>query len=98
MRWTGPTLRMCEMRNAHQILVGKPSRDNTYETNNQKNITVDLEEMGLDDVNWIQTPQDTVRPLTVSCEDGTHQPSGFIQGGEFLTNWETQFDTCHQRC
>jgi hypothetical protein len=61
MRWAGHVARMGEMRNAYRILVGKPEGKTPPGRPRRRwvdNIKIDLREIGLDGVDWIDLVQD----------------------------------------
>jgi hypothetical protein len=47
----------------------------------EDNIKMDLKEIGLEGVDWINLAQDRDRWLAVV---NTNEPSGFLKGGKFL--------------
>jgi hypothetical protein len=64
MRWAGHVARMGEKRNAYRILVGKPERKRPLGKPRRRwvdNIKMDLREIGLDGVDWIDLAQDMDR-------------------------------------
>jgi hypothetical protein len=61
MRWAGHVARMGEQRNAYRILVGKPEGKRPLGRPRRRwvdNIQMDLREIGLDGVDWIDMAQD----------------------------------------
>jgi hypothetical protein len=70
--------RMGEMRNAYKILVGKPEEKRPIDRPRRRledNIKMDIMEIRLEDVDWINLAQDM---------DRWRAPSGSIKGGEFI--------------
>jgi hypothetical protein len=55
MRWAGHVARMGDKRNADRILVGKPEGKRHRWVDN---IKMDLREIGIDDIDWIDLAQD----------------------------------------
>jgi hypothetical protein len=61
MRWAGHAGQMWETRNAYRILVEKPERKRPLGRPRRKwldNIKMDLREIGLDGMDWIELAQD----------------------------------------
>jgi hypothetical protein len=61
MRWAGYVARMGEKRNAYRILVGKPGGKTPLGRPRCRlvdNIKMDLREIGLDGMDWIDLAQD----------------------------------------
>jgi hypothetical protein len=61
MRWTGHVARMGEKTNAYKILVGKPEGKRPLGRPRRRwvdNIKIDLREIGLEGVIWIDVAQD----------------------------------------
>jgi transcription termination factor 2 len=61
IRWAGHVARMGEKRNAYRIFVGKPVGKRTLETprhRGEDNIKMDLREIGLGGMDWIDLAQD----------------------------------------
>jgi hypothetical protein len=61
MRWAGHVAQMGEKRNAHRILVGKPEGKRPLGKPRRRwadDIKMDLREIGWDDMDWIDLPQD----------------------------------------
>jgi hypothetical protein len=61
MRWTGHVARMGENRNAYRILVGNPEGKKPLGRPIRRwvnNIKMDLREIGLDGMDWIDLAQD----------------------------------------
>jgi len=85
MRWTGHVAYMGEMRNAYNILVGKPEGKRPLRRTGHRwenNIRMDIREIGWKGVGWMYLAQDRNQWQTpVEC---SNEPSGFIKGGEFL--------------
>jgi hypothetical protein len=64
MRWAGHVARMGEVRDAYNILVGRPEGRRPLERPRRRwedNIKMDLREIGFWDVNWIHWAQDRDR-------------------------------------
>jgi hypothetical protein len=64
MKWAGHVARMGEKRHAYRILVGKPEGKRSLGRPRRRwvdNIKMDLEEVGLDGIDWIDLAQDRVR-------------------------------------
>jgi hypothetical protein len=84
MRWAGHVARMGEVRDAYNMLIGRPEWRRPLGRPRRRwedNIEMDLREIGFGDVDWIYLAQDRDRWLT--CEYGD-DPSGSIKCGEFL--------------
>jgi hypothetical protein len=63
MRWAGHVARMGEGRGVYRLLVGRPEGKRPLGRPRRKwedNIKLDLREIGIDGVNWIQLAQDRV--------------------------------------
>jgi hypothetical protein len=61
MRWAGHVARMGDLRSAYRILVGKPEGKRPLGRPKRiwmDNIKIDLREVGLDGVDWIDLAQD----------------------------------------
>jgi hypothetical protein len=61
MRWAGHEVRMGERGNLYRILVGKPEEKRPLERPRRRwvdNIKMDLRELGLYDMDWIELAQD----------------------------------------
>jgi choline kinase len=61
-RWAGHVAGIGEIRNAYRILVGKPEENRPLERPRLRwmvNIEMDLKEIGLDGVDWIDLAQDS---------------------------------------
>jgi hypothetical protein len=61
MRWAGNVARMGEKRNAYRILVGKPEGKRPLGRHRRRwedNIKMDLGEIGLGGMDWIDLAQD----------------------------------------
>jgi hypothetical protein len=61
MRWAGHVAQMGEKRNAYKILVGKPEGKRPLVRPRRRwvdNIKMDLREIGLDGVEWMDMAQD----------------------------------------
>jgi hypothetical protein len=59
--WAGHVAHMGEMRNALNVLVGKPGRKRPLGRSRrrwERNIRMDLREIGWDGVDWVHMPQD----------------------------------------
>jgi hypothetical protein len=64
MRWAGHVARMGEGRCVYRVLVRRPERKRPLRRRGcswEDNIKMDLREIGIDGVNWIQLAQDRVR-------------------------------------
>jgi hypothetical protein len=64
MRWAGYVARMGEERNVYKVLMGKPEGKRPLERPRHRwedGIRVDLKEIGLGSVDWIQLAQDRDR-------------------------------------
>jgi hypothetical protein len=64
MRWAGNVARMGEVRNAYNILVGRPKGRRPLGRPSRRwedNIKMDLREIGFGDVDWIHWAQDRGR-------------------------------------
>jgi hypothetical protein len=64
MRWAGNVARMREGRGVYRVLVGRPERKRPLGRPRlrwENNIKMDLREVGIDGVNWIQLAQDRVQ-------------------------------------
>jgi hypothetical protein len=64
MRWAGHVARMGEVRDAYNILVGRPERRRPLGRPRHRwvdNIKLDLREIGFGDVDWINLAQDRDR-------------------------------------
>jgi hypothetical protein len=64
MRWAGHVARMGDGRGVYRILVGRPEGKRPLGRPRRRwedNIKMDLREMGIDGVNWIQLAQDRVQ-------------------------------------
>ena len=60
-RWAGHVARMEESRNAFKILTGKPTGKRSFERPRRRwedNIRMDLEEIGINAGNWVDSAQD----------------------------------------
>ena len=78
LRWTGHVVRMEEGRSAFEILTGKPTGKRPSGKPRRKwedNIRMDLEEIGINAENWVDSAQDR------SCECDI-EPPGFISHGD----------------
>jgi hypothetical protein len=67
MRWTGHVARMGEGRVVYRVLVGRPEGKRPQGRPRRRwedNIKMELREIGIDRVNWIQLVQDAVRCRT----------------------------------
>jgi hypothetical protein len=63
MRWAGHVARMRERRDVYMVLVGRPEVKRPRGRPRRRwedNIKMDLWEIGIDEVNWIQLAQDSV--------------------------------------
>jgi hypothetical protein len=61
MKWAGHVERMGENRNAYRILVGNPEGNRPLGRSRRRwvnNIKMDLKEIGLDGMDWIDLAQD----------------------------------------
>ena len=61
LRWAGHVARMEEGRNVFKILTGKPTGKRPLERPRRRweeNIRMDLEEIGINVVNWVDSAQD----------------------------------------
>jgi hypothetical protein len=64
MRWAGHVARMGEGRGVYMVLVGRPEGKRPLGRPRRRwedNIKLDLREIGIDVVNWIQVAQDRAR-------------------------------------
>jgi hypothetical protein len=64
MRWAGHVARMGEGRGVYRVLVGKPKGKRPLERPRHRwenNIRLDLGEIGINELNWIQLAQDRVQ-------------------------------------
>jgi hypothetical protein len=64
IRWAGHEARIGEKRNVYRLLVGKPEGKRPLERTRRRwidNIKMDLLEIGLSVVDWIDLPQDRYR-------------------------------------
>jgi hypothetical protein len=64
VRWAGHVARMGEKRNVYRLLVGKPEEKRSLERPRRRridNIKMDLLEIGLSVVDWIDLAQDRYR-------------------------------------
>jgi hypothetical protein len=64
MRWAGHVARMGEGRGVYRVLVGRPEGKRPLGRSRHRwedNIKLDLREIGIDGVNWIQLAQDRVQ-------------------------------------
>ena len=64
MRWAGHVARMGEKRGVYKILVGKPETKRPLGRPRRRwedNIKMDLQEVGCEDVDWIDVAQDRDR-------------------------------------
>jgi hypothetical protein len=64
IRWTGHVARIREGRGAYRVLVGRPKSKRPLERPRHRwedNNEMDLREIGIDGVNWIQLAQDRVQ-------------------------------------
>jgi hypothetical protein len=64
MRWAGHVARMREGRGVYRVLVGRPKSRRSLRRPRRRwvdNIKMDLREVGIDGVNWIQLAQDRVQ-------------------------------------
>jgi hypothetical protein len=64
MRWAGHVARMGERRGVYRVLVGRPKGKRPLGRPRHRwenNIKMDLREIGVDGVNWIQLAQDRVQ-------------------------------------
>jgi hypothetical protein len=64
MRWAGHVARMGEGRGVYRVLVGRPERKRPLGIPRRRwkdNIKLDLREIGINGVNWIQLAQEKVR-------------------------------------
>jgi hypothetical protein len=64
MRWAGHGARTGEGRGVYRVLVGRPEGKRPLERPRRRwedNIRMDLGDIGIDEMNWIQLPQDRVR-------------------------------------
>jgi hypothetical protein len=64
MKWVGHVARMGDKRNAYRLLVGKPEGNRPLGRPRRRwvdNIKMDLEEVGWDDVDWIDLAKDRNR-------------------------------------
>jgi hypothetical protein len=74
MRWTEHVACMVEGRSVYRVLVGRPQGERQLGRSRHRwegNIKMDLREIGIDGVNWIQLAPSF-------CEHG-NEPSGFIK-------------------
>jgi hypothetical protein len=79
MRWAGHVARMWEGRGVYRILVGRPEGKRPLGRPRRRwedNIKMNLREIRIDVVNWIQLAQDS--PVVGLCEQG-NEPSGYIR-------------------
>jgi hypothetical protein len=78
MIWAGHVVRMEEMRNAYNILVGKPEGKRPLgrpKRRSKNKIRMDLREIGCEGVDWIHL---------AGCCEHSNETSGSIKGGTFL--------------
>jgi hypothetical protein len=64
IRWAGHVARMGEGRGVYRVLVGRPEGKRPLRSPRRRwedNIKMDLREIGIDGVNWIQRAQDRVQ-------------------------------------
>jgi hypothetical protein len=64
MRWMGHVARMGEGRGVYRVLVGRPEGKRPLGRPRrrwEKNVKMDLREIGIDGANWIQLAQDRVQ-------------------------------------
>jgi hypothetical protein len=64
MRWAGHVARIGEGRGVHKVLFGRPEGKRPLGRPRhrwEENIKLDLREIGIDGVNWIQLAQDMVQ-------------------------------------
>jgi len=64
MRWAGHVARMGEGRGVYRVLVGRPEGKRPLGRPRRRwedNINIDLREVGIDGVNWIQLAEDNVQ-------------------------------------
>jgi hypothetical protein len=64
MRWVGHVARMGEGKGVYRVLVGRPKGKRPLGRPRRRwedNIKMDLREIGIDGVNWIQLAQDKVQ-------------------------------------
>jgi hypothetical protein len=64
MRWAGHVARMEKGRGVYRVLVGRPEGKRPLGRPKRRwedNIKMDLSEIGIDEANWIQLPQDRVQ-------------------------------------
>jgi hypothetical protein len=60
MRWAGHVARMGERKGVYRVLVGRPEIKR-LRCKREDNIKLDLTQIGIDGVNWIQLAQDSVQ-------------------------------------
>jgi hypothetical protein len=63
MRWVGHVARMGAGRSVYRVLVGRPKGKRPLQIHRRRwevNIKMDLKEIGINGVNWIQVAQDRV--------------------------------------
>jgi hypothetical protein len=61
MRWAGHVVQIGEKKNAYRILVGNPEERRPLGRPRRRwvdNIKMDVREIGWDDIDWIDLPQD----------------------------------------
>ena len=78
LRWAGHVARMEEGRRAYRILTGKPTRKRALSLPRRRwedNIRMDLEEMGINAGNWVDSAQD--RDYCRTC--GFHKPWSLLE-------------------
>jgi len=83
MRWMGHAALMGERRGAYRVLVGKPEGKRPLGRPRHRwedNIKMDLQEVGCEDMNWIDLGQ-----VVDTCKCGNEPPVS-IKVGHFLTS------------
>jgi hypothetical protein len=85
MRWAGHVARMGEWRGAYRILVGRPEGRRPLGRPRRRwedNIKMDLQEVGLGVMDWIDMTQD--RGMWRGCFESGNEPSCSLKCGKFL--------------
>ena len=64
MRWAGHVARMGDSRGVYRVLVGKPKEKRALRRHSRRwddNIKMDIQEVGCEDIDWIELTQDRDR-------------------------------------
>ena len=93
LSWAGHVARMEEGRSAFKSLTGKPTGKRPLGRSRRRwkgNIRMDLEEIGINAGNWVDSAQDS-KLLEIPCECGIEPPGSISHGVSYRMETTEQF-------